>query len=208
MKHSLSNEEWLDGYARKNVHPIIVSYIESYPEFIYKEANEDGKAYASPRSWTFLSDYIVANYGMESKPDEFLPDLYIIASSYIGVGAKKFITYCDDMMKLNIEDIINNFDGVKKDLENYKRDKKSELIQSLKKKDIESFTDFQLKNISNFLKIIGEDELTAYLLGILDTPSNTTLGVSPKLKEFLRQFRKNLIKTQIINNKNNETAPN
>ena len=152
MKHTLSHKEWISGYAKDNVHPVIVSYIESYPEFMYKESTEDGpKAYASPRTWTFLSDYIVANYGMEATPREFLQDLFVIASSYVGVSAKKFITYCEDMMNINVQDVIDRYDEIKADLAKYNRDKKSELIQSLKKKDIESMTDFQRENVTKFL---------------------------------------------------------
>ena len=204
MKHTLSHQEWISGYARENVHPIVVSYIESYPEFMYKESTEDGpKAYASPRTWTFLSDYIVANYGMESTPREFLQDLFVIASSYVGVSAKKFITYCEDMMNINVQDVIDRYDAIKADLAKYNRDKKSELIQSLKKKDIEVMTDFQRENVTKFLRIIGEDELVDYLLGLLDVP-NKQLN-TPKTKEFLRQFKDVLMKTKGMNKKNTDS---
>lgn len=205
MKHTLSHKEWIEGYAEKNVHPIIVSYINSYPEFMYKETTEDGpKAYASPRSWTFLSDYIVANYGMESTPDQFLYDLMQIGSSYIGISSKKFITYCEDMMKINIEDVINRYEEIKTDLEKYNRDKKSELIQSLKKKDIEIMTDLQRENIYKFLRTIGEDELVDYLLGLLDVPGKKL--TTPKTKAFLKQFADVLLKTRGINKKNTDST--
>ena len=204
MKHTLSHKEWIAGYAKDNVHPVIVSYIESYPEFMYKESTEDGpKAYASPRTWTFLSDYIVANYGMEATPREFLQDLFVIASSYVGVSAKKFITYCEDMMNINVQDVIDRYDEIKADLAKYNRDKKSELIQSLKKKDIESMTDFQRENVTKFLRIIGEDELVDYLLGLLDVP-NKQLN-TPNTKAFLRQFKDVLMKTKGMNKKNTDS---
>lgn len=204
MKHTLSVAEWMEGYAKENIHPTIVSYLENYPEFMYKESTEDGpKAYASPRTWTFLSDYVVANYGMESSPREFLQDLFQIASSYVGVSAKKFLTYCEDMLNINIEDVINRFDEIKADLGKYNRDKKSELIQSLKKKDIEPMSDFQRENVTKFLKLIGEDELVDYLLGLLDVP-NKAIN-TPNTKAFLRQFKEVLMKTKGINKKNTDS---
>jgi hypothetical protein len=39
----------------------------------------------------------------------------------------KFVQYCDDMLNININDVLNNYDGVKKDLEK-QRDKNSELL--------------------------------------------------------------------------------
>lgn len=203
FKHTLSFPEWKVGYADENVHPIIVSYLENYPEFMYKDPTEDGpKAYASPRTWTFLSDYIAANYGMEATPREFIQDLYQVASSYIGVSAKKFLSYCEDQMNININDVINRYDEIKKDLEKYNRDKKSELIQSLKKIDIEPLDDFQRENISKFLKTIGEDELVDYLLGLLDAPGKQVN--TPNTKALLKQFADALRKTKTLNQKNTE----
>lgn len=204
MKHSLSVKEWMDGYAKDNIHPVIVDYLEAYPEFLYKDPTEDGpKAYASPRTWTFLSDYIVANYGMDSEPRVFIQDLFRVGGSYIGVSAKKFITYCEDRTNLTIDDIINRYDEVAKDLSKYNRDKKSELIQSLKKKDIEIMDAHQRANVTKFLQIIGEDELTDYLLGLFDTP-NKKLD-TPNTKEFLRQFKEVIMKTRGINKKNTDS---
>lgn len=205
MKHTLSHKEWIEGYANEYVHPIIISYINAYPEYMYKETTEDGpKSYASPRTWTFLSDYIVANYGIESSPKEFIQDMMVIASSYVGVSAKKFITYCEDMMNLNIEDIINRYDEIKDDLSKYNRDKKSELIQSLKKKDIEGMTDFQRENVTKFLHILGEDELVDYLLGLLDVPNKNL--TTAHTKTFLKQFKDVLLKTKGINKNNSNSS--
>jgi hypothetical protein len=49
------------------------------------------------------------------------------------------------MLNNNINDVLNNYDGVKKDLEKYNRDKNSELLQSLKEIDITTLTDKQMQ---------------------------------------------------------------
>jgi hypothetical protein len=184
VKHTLSFDEWVDGFAKKNVHSMVVSYLQAHPENLYK-TQEGASAYATPRSWTFLSDFIVSNFGMDAHPREFLPMLREIASSYIGNSAMKFLQYCEDMLNVNIHDVLNNYDKVAKDLKKYNRDKKSELIQSLKELDLNKFTDIQLTNATKFLKNVGEDELTAYLLFILDN----NLDISkPKIKTFLLGF--------------------
>jgi hypothetical protein len=40
-----------------------------------------------------------------------------VVSGYIGNSGMKFVQYCDDMLNININDVLNNYDGVKKDLE-------------------------------------------------------------------------------------------
>ena len=151
---------------------------------MYKTA-EAVQAYATPRSWTFLSDFIVSNFGMDAHPREFLPILREVAAGYVGNSAMKFLQYCEDMLNININDVINDYDRIEKDLKKYNRDKKSELIQSLKELDLGKFNEGQLANITKFLKGVGDDELTAYLLFILDN----NLDISkPRIKTFLLGF--------------------
>jgi hypothetical protein len=185
VKHSLSFTDWVDGFAKDNVHRMVVSYLQAHPENLYKTA-EGAQAYATPRSWTFLSDFIVSNFGMDAHPREFLPILREVAAGYVGNSAMKFLQYCEDMLNININDIINDYDRIEKDLKKYNRDKNSELIQSLKELDLGKFTEKQLNNITKFLKGVGEDELTAYLLFILDN----NLDISkPKIKGFMLEFK-------------------
>ena len=184
FKHVLTTDEWIKNFAEDNVHPMIVSYIKSHPEQLYK-ANEDAQAYATPRSWTMLSQFITKNFGDNAKPQDFLPYLKRIANSYVGNSAMKFVQYCEDMLNINIMDVLNRFDQVKDDLKRYNRDKKSELIQSLKEMDFNKLSDKQVENASKFLKTVDEDELTAYLLFILDNNLDIT---KPKIKKFMLDF--------------------
>lgn len=194
--HTLSADEWIDGYATKNVHPLIVSYIKAHPEKLYQDATENSRAYATPRSWTFMSDYIVKNFGMEASPNDFLSDLQEVANGYVGNGSVRFIQYCQDMINININDILNRYDEVEKDLAKYNRDKNSELINSLKEKSINKLTEKQLDNVTKFLKRVGEDELTAYLLHVLDNVPDVS---DPKTKKFMQNFKDVLFNIKRIN---------
>jgi len=185
INHTLGVDEWLRDFAMENCHKLITSFIKAHPEQMYKPATENTKAYATPRSWTMLSEYIVANFGQDASPREFLPLLKEVASGYIGNSAVKFVQYCEDMLNISIQDVINNYDGIKKDLEKYNRDKNSELIQSLKEIDITKLNKKQLDNVVKFLNNVGDDEKTAYLLYILDNIADVT---NPTLKSFLLQF--------------------
>ena len=184
ISHTLDVEEWLGNFASEKCHKLITSFIKAHPEQMYK-TSDNAKGYATPRSWTMLSKFITENWGMEASPREFLPLLKEVASGYIGNSAMKFIQYCEDMLNISIQDVLNNYDGIKKDLEKYNRDKNSELIQSLKEIDITKLSDKQLANAVKFLKNVGDDEKTAYLLFILDNIADVT---NPKLKKFLLEF--------------------
>lgn len=184
VDHVLSVDEWLKNFAVDKCHRLIVSYIKTHPEQIYK-TSDNMKGYATPRSWTMLSKFITQNYGKESSARDFLPLLRKVAHGYVGNSAHKFLQYCEDMLNISIQDVINNYDGVKKDLAKYNRDKNSELIQSLKEIDISTLNEKQLGNIVKFLGGVGDDEKTAYLLWILDNVAN--IG-EPKMKKFLLQF--------------------
>lgn len=195
IPHSLAVEEWLEGFANEGCHRLITSFIKAHPEQLQK-ASDNTKGYATPRSWTMLSKFITKNWGMDANPREFLPLLREVASGYIGNSALKFIQYCDDMLNISIQDVIDNYDRIKKDLEKYNRDKNSELIQTLREIDITKLDKRQLDNIVKFLSNVGQDEQTAYLLWILDNVPDVT---NPKMKGFLLQFEELLRNIKKIN---------
>jgi len=194
--HTLGADEWIDNFAKDKVHPIVVSYIKNYPEKLYQAPTESTKAYATPRSWTFLSDFICNNFGKDSSPKAFLPVLQNIAHSYIGNGAQRFLQYCQEMINITIQDIIDRYDTVVKELDKYNRDKNSELIQSLKEYDIKKLSDKQIDNVTKFLKRVGDDELTAYLLHVLDNVPDVS---DPKIKKFMISFKDVLVNIKRIN---------
>jgi hypothetical protein len=195
IPHSLSVDEWLGDFAAEGCHKLITSFIKAHPEQMYK-TSDNTKGYATPRSWTMLSKFITENWGIDGSPKDFLPLLKEVASGYVGNSAMKFIQYCEDMLNISINDVLNDYDRIKNDLEKYNRDKNSELIQSLKEIDITKLSEKQLDNCVKFLKNVGDDEKTAYLLYILDNIADVT---NPKLKKFLLQFEELLRTIKKIN---------
>jgi hypothetical protein len=191
ISHSLSPDEWVNDFANDNCHSSITSFIKVHPEQLQKSPTENSKAYATPRSWTMLSEYIISNYGKDSSPREFLRELSEVASSYVGPSAVKYIQYCEDMLNINIQDVLNNFDKIKNDLKKYNRDKNSELIQSLKEIDLSALDKKQINNVEKFLNGVGDDEKTAYLLYVLDSEADIT---EPVINDFLLRF-KDIFKT-------------
>lgn len=195
INHTLNYNEWLNNFANEKCFRLISSFIKRNPEHLYKNSTDD-KAYATPRSWTMLSEYIICNWGENAQIDDILPHLREVAFGYIGKSAKKFIDYCENSLKISILDIINKYDDVKDELNLYKRDKKSELIQSLKEINISELNDDQIMNVSKFLKSIGDDEKVAYLLYVIDNISDLK---NQRLKNFLLEFPDILKTIQRIN---------
>lgn len=173
MSHSLSLQEWIDGFATEHIHPVIVNYLKSNDQYYLSSSDErrekNSTAYATPRSWTFLSDYIVKNYGMESSIREWVDDMRDISSCFIGSGASSsLIRYLEDSLIFGINDLLDRYDEIENMINDLSRDKKSELLSILKDKNISIFTEKQKDNIKKFILILSPDEATSYLLKIID----------------------------------------
>jgi hypothetical protein len=169
VSHSLNIEEWIEGFAKDNVHPVIVNFLKANPEhFIKRSDDEHHKAYATPRSWTFLSDYITSKYGKNASIKDFISDVRALGTSYIGPSNQRFVRFLDESMKFGIQDLLDRYDSIKKDLETFNRDKKSELLSQLKELQVSKMKDHQIENVKKFILTISEDEAIAYLLKVLD----------------------------------------
>lgn len=172
-EHTLTLPEWIEDFANENIHPSIINFLKSAEEHFLHSYDEKKsklqKAYATPRSWTFLSDYIVENYGMDASIGDFISDVRDIGSSFIGVGANsKFIRFLDESMRFGIKDLLERYSEIKDQLEEFNRDKKSELLSSLKQMNIANLKDYQKENVKQFILSLSEDEAVSYILKILD----------------------------------------
>lgn len=196
IEHLLPYPEWVQQYAEENVCPVIVQFLKTHTEHYYKAPDKDGKnkAYATPRSWTFLSDYIFNNFGAEmitrcdSSGDtiidestgepklfkkfpnilEWINDIQEIGHGYIGASNASFIRYCHDTLKISLDDVLNDFDKREDDIKNFNRDKKSELLTNMRQRKVSSLKEKQQENLIKFLQTISEDEIIAYLIHVLD----------------------------------------
>ena len=199
VKHIVLADEWLKDYATKtyiseedgkeyqNVIAPITAFIKANPEYLYKKGKEEVKAYATHRSWTFLSAYIrellgeeTANYKYDAVRDAVVSN----GSCYIGTSASKFQKFLDESLQLNIEDVLKNFDKVEDKIKKANRDKKSELLQNLKEKDISKMKSSEVDNVVKFLKLVNEDECVAYLTFVIDGRSDDILKTNTYKKLF------------------------
>jgi hypothetical protein len=207
VPHTLSPTEWIESYANENIHPLIVGYIKANPEELYKRSKEDQRAYATPRTWTFLSDQIKAAAELEEfklTDTERIKSLVSnIGHFYIGNSNIKFVRYIEDTMQLNIHDILNGFDKVADKLKKSNRDKKSELLGNLREMDLrklyngEKGKPNQIDNLIKFLGTLDEDELVGYLTYIIDSGMDDDLK-KPPFGTILKAFKPLLLKIQSL----------
>ena len=170
-KHKLTLEDWMEYYGNEHIQEIILRYLVSHPDHYYigKGSRTDkDKSYACPRTWTFLSDYIKDNYGMNAPIQDWLNDIVNVGHSYIGSVNTQFVRYLRDALRIGIQDIMNRYPELQKDGVKFTRDKKSELLSDLRGVNLTTLKPNQVENIKLFLLDIGEDEVTAFLIKILD----------------------------------------
>lgn len=207
VKHTLSADEWIDDYARENVHPDIVSFIQVKPEMIYTSAtNNDVPAFATPRTWTMLSKFIMKNFSKRNADGVLVPptaDKYIrsvqkFGKSYIGDAASvAFCRFLEDRMSINMEMILNNFPSLKYDIEQSQPDRFSEWFMSLKELDYSNLNPKQIANLIGFLKVSRPEERTGFFLSIVDKGGARVK--EPNIKKICEPFKEEIAKVLASN---------
>jgi len=171
IEHTLTFEEWVEFFAKDNIQSIIISYLTAHPDMYYlgkKSRSEKDKSYASPRTWTFLSDYITENCGFNSNPTKWIELIQEVGHGYIGSANTKFLRYVRDVLRISIQDIISRYPQIKNEGANFTRDKKSELLQDLRSIDFKKLKQNEIENVKLFMLDLGADEISAFLLKLLD----------------------------------------
>lgn len=180
-RHVLEVSDWLEFFAYDNIHPDIIDYIKSNPSKIYDESkNENIKAYASPRTWTMLSDFIINNFHeikdgqFKLKPsDEYLGRLAEDGASYIGKTIQHFLRYLRDRKRVNAQDIIERFNKVEPIIEKWnekgQRDRYSEVLEQLVNDiDYDKVGKDGIENLIGFMNLISSEERVKIMCDFID----------------------------------------
>ena len=219
VHHEMPAEEWITEFANDNVHPDIVKYIKEKPHLLYPDSkgndSSDIKAFATHRSWTFLSDYILNNFGeveVNEDGDEFLKvptsmeykqGIVQEGSSFIGKEHVGFLRWLEEMEQVNIDSIIEDWDSVKEIVEGYRkggrRDKYSEFLIDLFNKDWNSFNKKNMESIVSFLKVCSPEERTKFILEVTD--SEEFDETMPNFIYVITSFKDEIIESIDMNNK-------
>lgn len=171
QSHHMTVQEWVDGYAKQNVLPVITNYLLNNAEEYYKSGVEGGTgdSFACPRTWTFLSKYIEANHGREFSIGEIIPSLKENGCGYVGPAITKFIRYCENMVKITMKDLMKDYDSRADVLKTLGKDVYSELLASLKAMNFKEFKKKEIDNVVKFLATLERDELVGYLVHVIDS---------------------------------------
>jgi hypothetical protein len=154
LEHELTADEWAREYAREHCWDVLVDYIVSHPDEIYKPPADGTLQYATARSWTHLSDYVLTVFGKN-------PDLATVVSSInfqtvgtgcVGSSLQEFVRYCNDTVQVSIKDIYERWDEVKEDVITFNRARTTELMNNLKAIPLETLEKIHIENIVKFLK--------------------------------------------------------
>lgn len=208
--HSLSFPEWSEDFAKFHICPTILSFLNANPEKLYVNPTENCLSYATPRSWTFLSQFIFENYGhyVVDENDEPVMDEYgypkknygnvkqwlgaveQVGRSYLGDTVTKFTRYCAENINVSIWDILDRFKELEGEIKEFNRDRKSELLINLKDINIEELKPKQVDNASKFLSMIDADERTGYLLHMLDNKDVNQVQTKRLLLNFKEELKK------------------
>lgn len=191
--HKLPYDEWYEYFAKENVHELVCMFLKDNPEhyLLDQKKRKDSKTYSNPRTWTHLSMAIEENFGKNAEVPDFISFLEECGGSYVGLYSNgAFTRWCKDYEKLTIKDIINDYASVKKNhikefkgqkMLNLNRDKKSQLLQSLKSWNLSKVSATGLENIKLFLLDLGKDEVCAYLIDLLDHSENEVKNITKNL---------------------------
>lgn len=187
MVHTLDAPTWRENYADKNVHWTICSFVTECPAFFLR-LETDKPAFATPRSWTFLSDFIIKNFGKESTPGEILGTVQEVAHLFVGEAAgRKYVNFLEDQNAVTINDVLKRYEKVEDKLKNFNRPKMSSLIYELQRIDFNTLKEKELLNVTKFLHMVPDDEKVSILQDLVikfETFTDNKASIKKMLKEF------------------------
>lgn len=178
--HDMPFEEWKINYALANIHPLIVQFLTNKSEYYNrkdgdKNNSDTPKAYATPRTWTFLSERLLIRNRAEQMGGKYDTgaikySCQKMAHRYVGASAaSRFCKYLDETMEISLNDVLNNFVKIQEVLKTINRDRKSELLSQLGERNFKEFKPKHVANIIEFIKLLDEDERVAFITRITDS---------------------------------------
>lgn len=188
--YDLTLQEWIDGFARENVNPLVVDYLNNKPAEFYR-FNEDAETYATPRGWTFLSDYINTVTEDPNDIQEIIDEISDKVGLYVGASGNGFMRFLNNRNQVTIKNVLDNHKKYADIIEKLGNVKKTELIEELKSFEFDKFTKKQIVNIHEFLATVEMDQLAGYLTHLID---NNPVENNDNFKAFMLEYNELLTK--------------
>ena len=165
------NKHWFEIIGPTLSKPLL-AYLKANPHMLH-QYREGEEAYPSHRSNTNLSYHLKINLGEENwNSIQHILSLKEDFARIIGSAAAiKFISYLEDMSKVNGLNILDNYDSVFNLIKEYPKSKHQELLDDMKSFDFDQITQKQSDNLKAYLTFLGEqlglDEVIAGMMDFL-----------------------------------------
>ena len=170
-KHSPGLDEWIDTYARKNIHRDIVYFLEYNPSYYYPIiSSNDSMSITNPRTWTFLSDFIVKIFGKDSSYSDYLDRISKYGHCYVNASdIIEFLKFTESRYKISYQDVLKNKNDflTEENFKNLDRDITLRLVNELKKINILKLKKQEVGNLIKFLNMLEPDSLTTYVYELI-----------------------------------------
>jgi|GEM_PF-1869008 len=178
IMNQISNYQlWKSEFGDANVSSVLMDYLDStggsviHDQAHVKNNTANRTPYATERSWSNLSEYIVSIHHTDpTDPKSPIKDkgklIYEldnngIAHGYIGNNAIKFISYLKNSNDVSVDNILNDFDLVRKSIRKLEQSDATSIIYDLGKLDIGALKESQIMNIFAFLDLMPSKDLRA-----------------------------------------------
>ena len=205
VKFTLTLKEWIDDFAKDRIIPEIISFLEKSPEYFYFMEKRNGEiieTYATPRTWTFLSDFLKCNYekDLASNKEEVIKILKEVGPCYVGPSAAMaFVQYLIDTSDVDLNAYLSMSNAeAKKYISNAPRAKRSEFLTKLRDLGYPNNLNFDLNACVNIAHIIINSDLDEIFKDFFMLLTNS---LSTGIK------KSNLKKTEIILNEIKNERP-
>ncbi len=199
----VSPKDFLKYANESKFHPLIIEYIQTYPERLYDfKSQKIGAVYANPASWEKISGHLWKSETSNGIKND-IKHLNTIFSGLININSSRmFIAFIKDHSNvIKPIDIINNFEKIqttlKKLLDNNDNSAISNLMSSFMEfltSNMMDMTENQNNNIASFLMLMPIDT-AAIFIRILDNFEKSS-------KEFLYMTK---LQINLTNNKDFRT---
>ena len=174
----LTIKDWVQNFARENVHPLIISFIENHKEHFHHMV-ESQDIYASPRSWTMFSDYLT--YHQIEELEEVKTVAFDICNRYIGdYSTAAFKMYLDSLLAARIptmEEIVSKGHKLKSELKDLNFAQFSYIVNSF---NIDAIKNAGERELETFMDMLTDDQIaTMYSRVITEVVKSTKSDNDP-----------------------------
>jgi len=192
-RHELSYANWHSQYTDIHFHPELNQFLKLNPDKIYITGIPDTDyAFATERTWTFLNDHLVTNYGFDSLQPH-INSIRDVSANFVGSAAEQFNKYLLTLTDITLVDVANDYKKLLPQFKKHGKNLTAKINQQIRDTDLTMFTEkYQVTNIINYILDRQDEEIITLLLAVADNPhaSASNLNFNPYV-EIIKFFKYN-----------------